>query len=220
MKRNTITIIELVIVLCVVVIVIKVWTYKKPPKQISSNGEMVLIEGYPTGDFYIGKYEVTNKEYCQYAPTHKGKWSDDSYPVETVSWDDAMAYCQWLSNKTGKNYRLPTESEWEYACRAGTKTNYYWGDKMDGAYCWYEDNSGDIIHPVGEKKPNACGLYDMSGNVWEWCSDYWPNSCSKFRVIRGGSWFDCADNCQSQFSNYDSPTYRFYGIGFRIVRSP
>ena len=131
-----------------------------------------------------------------------------NYPATYVSWNDAVAYCKKLSEKEGKTYRLPTEAEWEYACRAGTKTAWSFGndEKVLGDYAWYEENADDIgeeyAHQVGLKKPNAFGLYDTHGNVFEWCHDYYeedyyqqsptndpqgPESGS-FRVLRGGSW--------------------------------
>jgi len=132
---------------------------------------------------------VTNKEYCRYNPNHN---VPDNLPVVNVSWYDAVLYCNWLSEEEGldkcysdedgdglldtmdinqNGYRLPAEEEWEYACRAGTTTEYYWGNEMDGEYCWYCDNSYDVVHPVGQKMPNSWELYDMSGNVSEWCDN-------------------------------------------------
>jgi hypothetical protein len=154
-------------------------------------------------------------------------------PVESVSWNDAQAFCQKLSEKTGKKYRLPSEAEWEYACRAGSQTRYYFGDNAEllGQYAWYRYNSASKTHPVGQKKPNNWGLYDMHGNVWEWCEDGWhenyqnaPKDCSAWndnhsqtnrRVLRGGSWYYslryCRSACRRSFGS------RINSYGFRIV---
>jgi len=185
------------------------------------------IHHVTVNSFYIGKYPVTNKEYCLYDPSHNNP--GDDLPVVNVNWNDAIKYCKWLSSETGKNYRLPTEAEWEYACRAGTKTDYYWGNKMDDSYCWYKDNSGNKIHPVGQKMPNEFGIYDMSGNLWEWCNDWYgyytsdtisnptgPGS-SLTRVYRGGSWNSQAGSCRSAYRNSNSPDTRNELIGFRLV---
>src|SRR5262249_28057321 len=130
----------------------------------------------------------------------------DDRPVEWVSWDDCQAFCEKLRQLTGKEFRLPTEAEWEYACRAGTTTKYSWGEADFDEYAWFDLNSGgptgrDVrLHPVGQKKPNAWGLFDMNGNIWEWCHDWW-HSCyvnqdvkdpkgpqqGSDRVLRGGS---------------------------------
>lgn len=190
----------------------------------------IPVHSVKVSSFYLGKYTVTNKEYCLYETSYKNP--GDNLPVVEVSWDDAVSYCQWLSNKTGSNYRLPTEAEWEYACRAGSTTKYYWGDKMDNSYCWYSNNSDGKVHPVGEKKPNACGLYDMSGNVWEWCSDWFeiypsssvinptgPKSGSFYRVERGGSWRNHAGHGSSAYRYYGTPAIRYGDLGFRLARS-
>lgn len=187
--------------------------------------------------FYIGKYEVTNKEYRMYDSSHRTGWSDDDHPVEEVSWYDSVKYCEWLSNKTGKNYRLPTEAEWEYACRAGSTTEYYWGIFMNDSYCWYivssrNDNFIYNSHPIGERLPNDWGLCDMSGNVSEWCSDWYgdypsdsvtnPNgpSSGSYRVRRGGKWSDDADICRSAYRIIGSPNEGYNGNGFRLARNP
>jgi len=163
-------------------------------------------------------------------------------PVVYVTWYGAVAYCNWLSEEygytpgTGKGYRLPTEAEWEYACRAGTTNEYYWGDKMDldsGDYCWYWYNSGErgkeMYHPVGQKKPNKYGLYDMSGNVWERCSDWYGDYSSgyvknpvgpttgSYRILRGGSIaYLGGGDCRSAERNFD---FLNTSVGFRLVRS-
>ncbi len=151
--------------------------------------------------FYIGKYQITQSQWeaaMGKNPSHfKG---DPALPVENISWNDAKRFCEKLSRMTGMGYRLPSEAEWEYACRAGT-TGDYAGD-LD-AMAWYSKNSGSETHPVGQKQSNAFGLYDMHGNVREWCEDVWcdnykdaptdgsawlSNGNSIQRVVRGGSW--------------------------------
>ena len=187
---------------------------EKPVHQVTVSG------------FYMSKYEVTQAEYEQVMGNNPSKFTDcPTCPVENVSWHDAVAYCE----KVGK--RLPTEAEWEYACRAGSTGKYYWGDAMDGSYAWYSDNSGGKTHPVGQKLPNAGGLYDMSGNVWEWCSDWYDEnyyssspaqnplgaSGGSSRVLRGGSWDDFIDFYRSAGRNYYGPDYRDGYGGFRVV---
>ena len=182
------------------------------------------------GSFYMGKYEVTNKEYAEYDSKYVS--CGDNYPVEVVAWKTAVNYCNWLSKKEGltpcytgegeyikvdisKNgYRLPTEAEWEYACRTGTKTKYYWGDIMDKSYCWYKGNSLGRLHEVGQKKSNNWGLYDMSGNVWEWCNDWHKDYTPGYvkdstgpasgirKVIRGGGYLNDENACSSAYHTY------------------
>ncbi len=162
--------------------------------------------------FAIGKYPITQEQYQAVMGVNPSYFqSNPQNPVETVSWDDAVTFCQKLSQLTGKNYRLPTELEWEYACRAGTTTNYYFGDDKEqlGDYAWYFDNSQETTHPVGQKLPNPWGLYDMLGNIWEWCQD----SC-----LWGGSWAFNPAYWRPPFRyNYYRRDCRYDDDGFRVV---
>ena len=157
--------------------------------------------------------------------------SDDNGPVVWVSWKNAQAFCKWLSGKAGVTIRLPTEAGWEYACRAGTKTEFSAGDKdsdLEKA-AWYAANSGDKTHPVGLKAANAFGLFDMHGNVWEWCQDWhgeYPSgaltdpsgaSSGSDRVLRGGSWGGPPAACRSAYRYYAAPTHAGNYYGFRVV---
>ena len=168
------------------------------------------------------------------------KFKAPQNPVEQVSWDEAVEFCRKLSElpeekSAGYAYRLPTEAEWEYACRAGTTTKYSFGDsdsELD-EYAWYgkAEALGGTTHPVGEKKPNAWGLYDMHGNVWEWCQDWHGKylsgpvtdptgpSSGSFRVFRGGGWSFISQDCRSAFRSGFSPGSRSHYLGFRVLRS-
>jgi formylglycine-generating enzyme required for sulfatase activity len=209
------------------------------------------------GPFWMGRTEVTWDEYDLYrgkgvmaerdneaalakdidaitrpTATYPDEYRDfgkKGYPVVGISHHAAMEYCRWLSKKTGKAYRLPTEAEWEWACRCGTQTAYWFGDKPGalGAHAWHDNNSGDRTHPVGKKKPNAWGLYDMHGNVAEWCLDHYRKddysafpagklaiapvrlpSASRFaHVVRGGSWADPASRCRSAARRGSDPSW-------------
>ncbi len=160
----------------------------------------------------------------------------DDYPVVNVSWDDAKAFCDWLTRKEGKKYRLPTEAEWEYACRAGTQTRWSFGDNESdlGDNAWFSVNSNDQTHAVGQKRPNAWGLSDMHGNAWQWCEDWFDDgyyahsptddptgpTTGSFRVRRGGSWFNLARSCRSAFRGHDVSGDGTDGLGFRVSRVP
>ena len=173
----------------------------------------------PGGGFSIGVHEVTQSQYEQVMGVNASSFKGANNPVEQVTWDDAVAFCAKLSSlpaevAAGRVYRLPTEAEWEYACRAGTTTAYSFGDdeKDLGKYAWFGDNSGKRTHAVGEKLPNDWGLYDMHGNVWEWCSDADGSR-------RGGSWGNGATDCWSAIRYTDGPTGRYDGSGFRLALS-
>jgi len=174
--------------------------YGKPQHQVKVNS------------FAIGKYPVTQAQYQAVMGNNPSHFKNNPQnPVEQVSWDDAQAFCQKLSEITGKNYRLPTNSEWEYACRAGTTTTYYFGDDASELedYGWYKKNSNDTTHIVGQKKPNGWGLYDMHGNVCEWCAD----TC-----VQGGSWGNTSISCHSAFRFYKGRRVSKKNLdGFRVV---
>ena len=182
--------------------------------------------------FYMGKYEVTQGQWeavMGSAPSYFKECGLDC-PVEGVSWDDVQEFMRRLNALEGEaTYRLPTEAEWEYAARAGTAGDRYAGNSDPIA--WYEENSGDRTHPVGQKAPNAFGLHDMLGNVWEWVQDWYgdypggavtdprgPGSGS-FRVLRGGSWSSVARSCRASDRYYNSPGTRYDNLGFRLLRA-
>ena len=188
-------------------------------------------------DFYIGRYLITQAQWEVVMDRNSSRFKGDNLPVERVSWEEAVEFCDRLTKNTGKQYRLPTEAEWEYACRAGSATKYYFGDekqKLDH-YAWYDGNSKSKTHPVGEKQPNQFGLYDLHGNVWEWCLDHWhdnyegaPTNGSAWlnednegvRVIRGGAWLNFPRNCRSACRVNYIPGARYFNIGFRVVCVP
>jgi formylglycine-generating enzyme required for sulfatase activity/serine/threonine protein kinase len=192
-----------------------------------------------TTPFFLGVYEVTNAQWKRVMGSVPSSWKDGDQPVENVSWEEAVEFCGKLSalpeeRKAGRVYRLPTEAEWEYACRAGTTTQYSFGDDETrlGDYGWFDGNSGSKTHAVGQKKPNAWGLYDMHGNVWEWCSDWYeaysdravtnpqgPSSGSA-RVSRGGGWNYTSTNVRSAHRDGNVPSSRYGSLGFRLALSP
>ena len=191
-----------------------------------------------TGAFQLGLCPVTQAEYQQVMGTNPSSFKGPQNPVERVSWADAVEFCRKLSalpaeKAAGYEYRLPTEAEWEYACRSGTTTAYGFGDFASqlSEYGWFDGNSGSKTHPVGEKKPNAWGLYDMHGNVWEWCQDWYsaypsgsatdPTGATSglYRVYRGGGWNGNAGHCRSASRRRLSPEFRYNSLGFRVLRS-
>ena len=208
-----------------------------------------------TKPFHMGVFEVTQTQWELVMGSWPGERPSSDYgyggthPAYYVSYDDirgsslgarwpglslvdASSFLGRIRTKTGLNFDLPTEAQWEYACRAGTTTTYYWGDTVDGAYVWYWDgffSSRTTTHPVGTRLPNAWGLYDMSGNVWEWCRDWYGtwdhgadptgSASGSYRVYRGGSSGNLADRCTSSSRYYVDPSYRNFYYGFRLSRT-
>jgi len=185
--------------------------------------------------FYLGTYPVTLREWKVVMDDEPSDFKGDDLPVETVSWDNVQEFIKKLNVKEGTDkYRLPSEAEWEYACRAGTTTKYSFGDSESelGGYAWYDDNSEGKTHPVGQKDPNSWGLHDMHGNVWEWVQDEWhddydgaPTDGSAWesgdganRVNRGGSWGGPAGFCRSADRFHDDPGFRDRYLGFRLLQ--
>ena len=206
--------------------------------------------------FLMDKYLVTQEHYEKLMGDNPSRWKAPKNPVEQVRWSDAVKFCNarslaeglkpcynldtWECDFDADGYRLPTEAEWECACRAGTRTAYFFGDNPPqlGDYAWFEKNSGGHPQPVGQKKPNPWGLYDICGNLWEWCNDfygveYYAHSPKEnprgpkegdSRVVRGGAWKFSGDNCRSGYRYNENPGYVDvcfgYDIyGFRCVRN-
>jgi len=180
--------------------------------------------------FYLGKFEATQAQYQQMMGVNPSQFKGQDLPVEQVSWDDAQEFCSKVSEKTKWVVRLPTEAGWEYACRAGTKTDFYtggFGAEAERA-AWYKKNSGNTTHAVGQKLRNAWGLYDMHGNVWEWCADWYaeyeavpftgPQPVQgQQRVLRSGSWCSGLGDCRSSRRRKSDPGCREAHFGFRVA---
>ncbi|HHS92137.1 MAG TPA: hypothetical protein ENK82_02205, partial [Campylobacterales bacterium] len=175
--------------------------------------------------YKMNPYQTTFEEYDKYCEaTGKPKpkderWGRGKRPVINVSWEDATAYAKWLSKEENKEYRLPTEDEWYLACNVGAKTKWNFGDDVSKLkeYAWYDDNSDANPHPVGEKKPNELGLYDMHGNVWEWCED-WDDK-KEAKVLCGASWINVSLHSASAYRFCVYPTVRGSNVGFRLLRT-
>ena len=184
-------------------------------------------------DYYIGKYEVTQAQWRAIMGSNPSNFKGDNLPVENVSWNDIQEFIKKLNAQTGKKFRLPTEAEWEYAARGGNQSKgyKYSGSNSISEVAWYDGNSGDKTHPVGQKTPNELGIYDMSGNVWEWCQDWYSSSAyssssqtnptgpssGSYRVLRGGSWGNYAGYCRVSYRRDDGPAYRSSYCGFRLA---
>jgi formylglycine-generating enzyme required for sulfatase activity len=206
------------------------------------NVRRVTVDGY-----YIGMLEVTQEQWEKVMGTSvtqqrnkaNSSWSmagvGPTYPMYYVSWEEAMEFCRLLSQKTGKTYTLPTEAQWEYAARGGKNPDgtKYSGSNMIDVVGWYSDNSGSSTHPCGTKRANSLGIYDMLGNVWEWCKDWYSSSYVSYdtnnpagpssgsnRVGRGGSWGASASSCRVANRGSYSPGDRNSYLGFRVVLLP
>ncbi|NJK41663.1 MAG: formylglycine-generating enzyme family protein [Acaryochloridaceae cyanobacterium SU_2_1] len=192
--------------------------------------------------FYLGKYPVTQAQWQAIMGSNPSSFKGANRPVENINWNEAVEFCQKLSQKSGKEYRLPSEAEWEYACRAGTTSPFYFGETITPKIANYAGISSYGSGPQGDYReqttevgsfpPNAFGLYDMHGNVWEWCQDTWhddytgaPKDGSAWinendnysRILRGGSWFDIPRSCRSADRSRDDPGDRNYYFGFRLA---
>ncbi len=216
-------------------------------EQGEVNDDELPIHEVTLASYYIGKYEITQAQWeSVMGTTLQEQWEKaefdygfvgegDDYPMYYVNWEDAMEFCDVLSKKTGHRYTLPTEAQWEYAARGGkykTGTRYSGSDDMDEV-AWVKENSGEKLHPVGKKKANALGIYDMSGNLFEFCSDYYApygeeivenpeeeESTLTDRVVRGGNWLHPGVRSRVACREYFSYWYRSHTMGFRVVRLP
>lgn len=202
--------------------------------RVDDAGE--LVSEVEVSEFTIGRYTVTFERYDLFAQATSRKlpgasgWGRRSRPIMKVSWYDATAYAQWLSDVTRADFRLPTEAEWEFACRAGTRTDYSFGENITKDQVNFNRTNSKTM-PVGSYEPNPLGLYEMHGNVWEWCSDWYtkypvgkvkdpkgPDN-GRYRVLRGGSWFVNAWLTRSASRACDEPGERDHSRGFRLAGS-
>ena len=204
----------------------------------NENGDERPVHRVNVPSFLIGKTEVTQGQWKAVMGSNQSRFSQcgDDCPVEQASWSDAQEFAQRLSQKTGKQYRLPSEAEWEYSARAGSNAKWSFGDAeyQLGDHAWYAANSQNKSQRVAQKKPNAFGLFDMHGNVWEWVQDCWHENyagaptddrawttgCSgSSQVLRGGSWFDFPAYLRSAIRLRGTPVNRFISYGFRLART-
>jgi len=212
------------------------WEHQGIEGLLNAREGEARVEVTLTKPFFMGIHEVTVAQYqrfCEETKTeHKtaGIPQTGEHPVVNVTWENCIAFCAWLTKKSGRTASLPTEAQWEYACRAGTTTGFSFGDKVQelGDYAWFKENAEGSTHPVGLKKPNAWGLYDMHGNAWEWCSDLYaegglttavdPTGATKggLRIRRGGGWADIPRACRSAFRGRAVPDASMWR-GFRVT---
>ncbi len=220
--------------------------------SVSGDADEKPIHSVTLTSFYISKYEITVAQYRAFCKAtnrkmpveppaswyeehdHAVKWQwYDTYPIVNINWYDANAYCKWLTETTGEEYSLPTEAQWEYAARGGHQSKHYVyaGSNEIDEVAWYDETTNEKgLKPVGRMKPNELGIYDMSGNVWEWCSDFYGKytatsqknpigqKSGNYKVIRGGSWYNMEDMCRSTLRDGPKPTFSDYYTGFRVVK--
>jgi formylglycine-generating enzyme required for sulfatase activity/CheY-like chemotaxis protein len=212
-----------------------------PPGEVKRKNNEEPQHQVTVPGFFMGKYVVTQAQYQAIMGQNPSIFKGEKRPVEKVSWDDAVEFCNKLSQQTGHSYRLPSEAEWEYACRAGTTTPFYFGETITTDLVNYNGNYPYASAPKGEYRtkttdvgsfpPNAFGLYDMHGNVWEWCQDTWHENYNgaptdgsawidnnyNYRMLRGGSWNQSSRDCRCAIRNWSDPDYRYGNWGFRVV---
>jgi formylglycine-generating enzyme required for sulfatase activity len=170
----------------------------------------------PGKNYEIGKYDVTQKEWQSVMGSNPSHFTacGENCPVENVSWNDVHEFIQKLNAKTGRQYRLPIEEEWEYACYGGSQTEYCGGSNLDSV-AWYDNNSNGTTHPVGQKQANGYGLFDMRGNVWQWMENEYGGG----RALRGGSWISNSVYLRAAYRNSNAPSFRNFIDGFRLART-
>lgn len=219
------------------------FTMGSPATEAGRDSDETLQEVSIPSSFYLGVFEVTRGEYRRLTGGNPSYFSSVSsfdrssvLPVERVTWEEAVQFCRRLSElpeerSAGRVYRLPSEAEWEYSCRAGNSTAFCFGDDANrlGEFAWYAANSKGLTHPVGTRSPNAWGLYDMHGNVWEWCADWYSEHADEEpvraslkqsgtdRVLRGGGWGLGAAFCRSAYRAGAGPKGRGLNAGFRVA---
>ncbi len=212
------------------------FTMGSPEEEIGRKSDETQHEVTISKSYYLGVYEVTQEQYEKVMGSNPSTFKGAKNPVETVTWDDAVSFCKKLSDMSEekakeREYRLPTESEWEYACRATSGSAYCFGNSEDsfGEYAWVGEGALGTTHPVGEKKPSRWGLYDMHGNVFEWCQDWvgeYPSGAAtdprgpgegSSRGFRGGSWLVDAPGCRSADRRRYGPSRNIHCLGFRVA---
>ena len=199
----------------------------------NGGGDVTPVHSVTLSSYYIGQTEVTQALWTAVMGSNPSYFKGDNLPVEKVSWHDCQSFITKLNALIGENFRLPTEAEWEFAAKGGNKSKGYTysGSNNIDDVAWYRDNSGSKTHPVGTKAPNELGIYDMSGNVYEWCQDgygFYPSSAQTnpagsptgdSRMMRGGSWFGISTFCRAVNRLNDSPTGTLSSLGFRLALS-